>query len=219
MASPTPTATARRAILRRLRHLFLPKMGCVGGKEILTEEDKDYIAQNTAATREEIDQQHENFLQKHPDGKISKKDFSVLMRQCYPTADTDKLEKHIFRMYDANNDGKIDFKEFMVVLYVMSNGSAEENLRQIFRIFDINSDGTISQKELQKIVKDLFHLLKKDGDPAKESEEFLAETAFKEMDEDRDGKVTIDEFVGACMKQEKFTSLLALRIIDVFVTD
>lgn len=33
-----------------------------------------------------------------------------MMRQCYPTADTDKLEKHIFRMYDANNDGKIDFK-------------------------------------------------------------------------------------------------------------
>ena len=61
-------------------------------------------------------------------------------------------------------------REFMVVLYVMSNGSAEENLRQIFRIFDINSDGTISQKELQKIVKDLFHLLKKDGDPKKESE-------------------------------------------------
>ena len=41
---------------------------------------------------------------------IYRKDFSVLMRQCYPTADTDKLEKHIFRMYDANNDGKIDFK-------------------------------------------------------------------------------------------------------------
>merc|ERR1712117_986606 len=175
--------TAQTSHCDEQQHLFLPKMGCVGGKEILSEEDKDYIAQNTAATREEIDQQHENFLQKHPDGKISKKDFSVLMRQCYPTADTDKLEKHIFRMYDANNDGKIDFKE------------------------------------LQKIVKDLFHLLKKDGDPAKESEEFLAETAFKEMDEDRDGKVTIDEFVGACMKQEKFTSLLALRIIDVFVTD
>ena len=65
---------------------------------------------------------------------------------------------------------KIHHREFMVVLYVMSNGSAEENLRQIFRIFDINSDGTISQKELQKIVKDLFHLLKKDSDPQKESE-------------------------------------------------
>ena len=69
------------------------------------------------------------------------------------------------------NNAELGFRrEFMVVLCVMSNGSAEENLRQIFRIFDINSDGTISQKELQKIVKDLFHLLKKDGDPTKESE-------------------------------------------------
>ncbi len=41
---------------------------------------------------------------------------------------------------------------------------------QIFRIFDINDDGSISIKELKKIVKDLFHLLKKDGDPEKESE-------------------------------------------------
>ena len=55
-----------------LQHLFLPKMGCMNGKEILTEEDKDYIAQNTAISREEIDQHHENFLQKHPDGKISR---------------------------------------------------------------------------------------------------------------------------------------------------
>jgi Ca2+-binding EF-hand superfamily protein len=58
----------------------------------------------------------------------------------------------------------------MIVLYVMSSGSAEENLRQIFRIFDINDDGSISFKELKKIVKDLFHLLKKDGDPEKESD-------------------------------------------------
>ena len=41
----------------------------------------------------------------------------------------------------------------MIVLYVMSSGSPEENLKQIFRIFDINDDGTISMKELKRIVK------------------------------------------------------------------
>ena len=60
--------------------------------------------------REEVDRQYENFLTKHPDGKISKKEFSQMMRQCYPNADTDKLEKHIFRMYDTNCDGSIDFR-------------------------------------------------------------------------------------------------------------
>ena len=47
-------------------------MGCTNGKEILSEEDKNYIAQNTAISRDEIDVHHVNFLQKHPDGRISR---------------------------------------------------------------------------------------------------------------------------------------------------
>ena len=47
----------------------------------------------------------------------------------------------------------------MIVLYVMSNGTPEENLRQIFRVFDINNDGKISVAELKRIVKDLYHLV------------------------------------------------------------
>ena len=50
---------------------------------------------------------------------------------CYPNMDTSKLESHIFRMYDSNGDGHIDFREFMIVLYVMSSGSPEENLKQV----------------------------------------------------------------------------------------
>ncbi len=126
-----------------------------------------------------MDRQHQNFLSCHPDGKISRKEFSEMMRRCYPDADTAKMEKHIFRMYDANHDGDIDFREFMIVLYVMSSGTPEENLRQIFRVFDINDDGTISMKELKRIVKDLFHLLSKEDNPEAASKETLADLAFK----------------------------------------
>ena len=34
-------------------------------------------------------------------------------------------------MYDTNGDGHIDFREFMIVLYIMSNGTPEENLKQV----------------------------------------------------------------------------------------
>lgn len=34
----------------------------------------------------------------------------------------------------------------MIVLYIMSNGTPEENLKQIFRVFDINNDGKITLK-------------------------------------------------------------------------
>merc|ERR1719499_1659069 len=100
-------------------------------------------------------------------------------------------------MYDTNKDGHIDFREFMIVLYIMSNGSPEENMKQIFRVFDINNDGTITLKELQKIVKDLF-LLINETNADKASQEVLVKTAFHEMDENHDGAVTQSEFIEAC---------------------
>ena len=58
-------------------------------------------------------------------------------------------------------DGHIDFREFMIVLYVMSNGSPEENLKQIFRVFDINNDGSISLKVLH-ILQNISKILTQD---------------------------------------------------------
>ena len=77
-------------------------------------------------------------------------------------------------MYDKNGDGHIDFREFMIVLYIMSNGTPEENLKQIFRIFDINNDGTLEPKELDRLVKDLFQMFTKKDNPDRSSHEDLA---------------------------------------------
>lgn len=59
-------------------------MGCVQGKSVLTDEDIDFIARNTAMKREAVETQYKTFLQKHPDGRISRKSFHVMMKECYP---------------------------------------------------------------------------------------------------------------------------------------
>jgi len=192
-------------------------MGCANGKQVLTEDDFNYLASHTALSREEVEEKYRNFLERHPDGKITKKEFRNMMQVCYPSTDTDKLEKHIFRMYDANGDGYIDFREFMLVLYVLSSGTPEENLKQIFRIFDINNDGSITQKEMVRIVKALFHLLNQDDNPGQESESTIAKMAFQEMDADQNGRVSLDEFIRACLQQEKISSMLTLKLVDVFI--
>ena len=70
-------------------------------------------------------------------------------------------------------------REFMMVLYVMSNGTPEENLIQIFRIFDINTDGSLSPKEVQKVVKYLFKIFPQKEYPDEASQKILAKNAFK----------------------------------------
>ena len=47
---------------------------------------------------------------RHPDGQISKESFHSMMAECYPGADTKRLEKHIWRMYDTNKEDR-EFKD------------------------------------------------------------------------------------------------------------
>jgi hypothetical protein len=51
------------------------------------------------------------------------------------------------------------------------------------------------------------------------SGEELAINAFREMDINLDGQVTQEEFLRACLAHKKISIMLALRIIDVFITD
>ena len=206
-------------------------------KIVITDEDIDYISKHTAAKREDVKAQFDTFLRKHPDGKISKPEFKEMMKTCYPQAKDDNLDNHIFPMYDFNGDGSIDFQEFMIVLYVMSAGTREENLGQIFRVFDSNRDGTISEDEMTRIVKNLYYLFNFKGSEGNDGKKSVSKTksmqkqetkdfamkAFKEMDQNQDGKVTKEEFVNACLQQNlgsgNASAQLALGIVDVFVTD
>ena len=88
---------------------------------------------------------------------LAKKIIALSVSKALPKKDASKMEKHVFRVYDTNADGFIDFVEFMVsfiiefvfsrdlillwgqvVYYVMADGTPEEVLLKIFRIFDIN---------------------------------------------------------------------------------
>merc|ERR1711879_605225 len=100
----------------------------------------------------------EAFVKEHPNGKMKPKDFRQLISSALPKKDASKMEKHVFRIYDANNDGYVDFVEFMVVYTIMAGGTEEEVLTKIFRLFDVNSDGVISKKEMSRLVKDMYSL-------------------------------------------------------------
>ena len=45
----------------------------------------------------------------------------------------------------------------------------------------------------------------------------MAKSVFAEMDADKDGKVTVDEFVIACLDKGESSRMLALKVINIFV--
>merc|ERR1712236_195321 len=194
------------------------KMGSSNGKPVLRPEDVKALSKSSGLDETQVKQAFDAFVTDHPDGKMRPKDFREMMQKALPKKDASKMEKHVFRIYDSNNDGYIDFTEFMLIFFIMSEGAPEEVLTKIFRVFDVNSDGTITQKEMTKLIKDMYSLLKEE-DPNLAARDLVAKSAFAEMDKNQDGKVTNDEFIKACMGQEEFSKMLALKVIDIFVED
>merc|ERR1712106_56711 len=181
-------------------------MGSKNGKPELREEDITTLSKSSGLDEVQVKEHFERFVEEHPEGRMKKKDFR------------EKMEKHMFRIYDVNDDGYIDFVEFMIVYYIMADGQPEEVLKQIFRVFDVNSDGSITKKELTRLIKDMYGLINNDN-PEQASKEMITATTFAEMDKDEDGKITTDEFITACMTQEEFSKMLTLKVINIFIED
>ena len=142
-----------------------------------------------------------------------------MILSCYPDIDVFKLEKHIFRIFDKDGDGSIDFKEFMLILFIMTNGTPEDNLRQIFRVFDIDRDGRICRQEMYRICQDLSYMFTFTDNPKGYHSDTLGNLAFQEMDTNHDGFVSMEEFVTACMNHKEISTMLTLKVIDMFMPD
>ena len=111
------------------------RRGSAKPKISLSSQDLDYLTQNTELKdREVLQTQFDEFIKNHPKGYMKQKDFEVFVKQLYPTKNVKKIQKRLFNMLDKDRDGHITFREFMMVMCIMANGTPDQNLRQIFKM-------------------------------------------------------------------------------------
>ena len=133
-----------------------------------------------------------NKIDEDDDGIINKKELLEGLKMKYNTIIKEEDVEQIFKNIDLNNNGYIDYEEFVAAAVNKRKFMNKNVLMLAFNFFDKNNSGEITFDEIEEIFKSSV------ADKSKIHESL--EKIMKEVDLDIDGKVTLDQF-SIIMKQ------------------
>ena len=133
-------------------------MGGESSREQLADEDIDEIRRSTHFTRAEILDLHQKFQTDFPDGAITRDRFVLMYASLFPDGDATRFAKHVFKAYDADGNGVIDFQEFMSTLSIAAKGTVEEKLKWAFHLYDLDGNGEITRVEATEMIMVKYYI-------------------------------------------------------------
>ncbi|ERL87351.1 hypothetical protein D910_04746 [Dendroctonus ponderosae] len=171
-------------------------MGCFGSKDKLSKEDMDFLKSHTRYDESTIKEWYKGFKQDCPNGRLTPAKFVDMYKMFFPSGNAEEFCDHVFRTFDMDKNGYIDFKEFLLAIDVTSSGTPEEKLKWAFRMYDVDGNGVIDIQEMTKIVQAIYDMLGAcSSNRPVDSAEDRAKNIFAKMDENNDGQLTQDEFL------------------------
>ncbi|CAL1540095.1 unnamed protein product [Lymnaea stagnalis] len=105
--------------------------------------------------------------------------------------------REVFNLYDRDGSGKIDFREYVIGLSLVSAPvNQEDTIRLAFQLFDIDNKGHVTKGDLNHILKGAFKISDADVDKI-----------FREVNTSNDGKITLDEFKSYAQKKPEYAKI------------
>ncbi|CAF4900225.1 unnamed protein product, partial [Rotaria sp. Silwood1] len=197
-------------------HFFLAQLNSTMGNKssskidptILTPKAIQMLKANTNFTEEQIREWHAGFLRDCPNGHLSKDRFVTVYEQFYPGGKAKDFCKYAFATFDRDNNGTIDFTEFMLAIALTQSGDLDERLALAFDMYDYNNTGTIDTSEMAKVISAMYDLTgetdrKGDRDPKHRAEEII-----RICDVTGNKKLTKEEFIAGCKNDPVIRRLL-----------
>ncbi|XP_060097797.1 Kv channel-interacting protein 2 isoform X1 [Heteronotia binoei] len=184
-------------------------------------EGLDQLQEQTKFTRKELQVLYRGFKNECPSGIVNEDSFKQIYSQFFPQGDSSTYATFLFNAFDTDHDGSVSFEDFVSGLSIILRGTIDDRLNWAFNLYDLNKDGCITKEEMLDIMKSIYDMMGKYTYPAmrEEAPQEHVENFFQvklesghlpKMDRNKDGVVTIEEFIESCQKDENIMSSMKL---------
>ncbi|XP_068578784.1 guanylyl cyclase inhibitory protein isoform X1 [Cebidichthys violaceus] len=151
------------------------------------------------------------FINECPSGLITLHEFQ--RHFCNGTVGSESAEyaEQIFRTLDNNGqDGVVDFREYVVAISMLIEGSAVEKLRWSFKLYDKDRDGAITREEMLDIMQAVYKMsvtaaLTK---PNPLTAEECTNRIFMRLDKDNNAIISLEEFIEGALDDDWIREML-----------
>jgi calcium-dependent protein kinase len=127
-----------------------------------------------------------NQIDLNGDGKITGEELYLGLKQRLKTDTLEDDVRNIFKNLDMNNDGYIEYEEFVRASVGKEKFMGENVLKFAFRFFDKDDSGKITFSEIETVFKNSVN--------DKEHVDEALNKIIGEVDINRDGKISFEEF-------------------------
>ncbi|XP_064626891.1 neuron-specific calcium-binding protein hippocalcin-like [Lineus longissimus] len=177
------------------------------GAETSSLESIQELRKTTSFDEDELIAFYKEFKDDYPEGKVNMAEFKTLFTKFFPLGDAEKYSEHVYRSFDGNRDGAIDFKEFVIGLSILTRGDLERKMRWAFDLYDLDGNGFISITEAEEIINTVYKMMSSIV-KIRKSSTCVAVEMFEKYDTNQDGRLSFDEFVQGNRKDSTFVKLL-----------
>eukprot|EP01103_Thecamoeba_quadrilineata_P006389 TRINITY_DN16114_c0_g1_i1.p1 TRINITY_DN16114_c0_g1~~TRINITY_DN16114_c0_g1_i1.p1 ORF type:complete len:229 (+),score=49.69 TRINITY_DN16114_c0_g1_i1:39-725(+) len=186
------------------------------------------IAQKTGFNKVEVKKLFATFNDVAVKGNVDKASFKqalkILEKEGLKSEDPVFVDR-LFEVLDLNGDGVLDINEFVTGLGLLCKGSIDDKLKLSFQAYDLDGNGFITKDELTHMFATAWlsgYMALKASEPSikddfgfghddiqnfsKDIGGMFAESAFSNLDENRDGKLSFEEFKDFILTEPKITA-------------
>ncbi|XP_018415264.1 PREDICTED: guanylyl cyclase-activating protein 1 [Nanorana parkeri] len=159
----------------------------------------------------EIHRWYKKFMTECPSGQLTQHEFKQFFGLKNLSPASNQYIEQMFDTFDFNQDGYMDFMEYVAALSLVLKGKVEQKLRWYFKLYDVDGNGCIDRGELLNIIKAIRAINRcNDSMTAKE----FTDMVFDKIDINGDGELSLEEFITGVQKDELLLEVLT-RSLDL----